>query len=170
MEQRDNVESGEIADIDSYQEPSSENRDCNQHVFKPNKRVFRKAKHRLESTQSQDTNSQIESESKKQDKPAQIKSSTQIEEESKQLQSNSSNMILVRVKRPRDADDLDQIYMDYDTEGNFKRPKLVTEKDSMMSALSMFQIGASKPPPVAFSLGQKQNVVKLNKVSLNGLA
>lgn len=79
-------------------------------------------------------------------------------------------MILVRVKRPRDAEDLDQIYMDYDTEGNFKRPKLVTEKDSMMSALSMFQIGASKPTPVAFSLGQKQNVVKLNKVSLGGLA
>ena len=54
------------------------------------------------------------------------------------MPSTNSNMILVRVRRPREADDLDQIYIDYDNEGNFKKTKLVTEKDSMLSALSMF--------------------------------
>lgn len=52
-----------------------------------------------------------------------------------------SNMILLRVKRPRNADDLDQIYIDYDNEGKFKKTRLVTENESMMNALSMFKIG-----------------------------
>lgn len=44
---------------------------------------------------------------------------------------NDSAPILLRVKRPKDADDLDQIYLEYDKDGAFKRTKMVTEKDAI---------------------------------------
>lgn len=52
-------------------------------------------------------------------------------------------MILLRVKRPRNADDLEEIYLDYDaSSGAIKRTKMVTEQDAIQNALSMFNISS----------------------------
>lgn len=59
--------------------------------------------------------------------------------------SMTSETILLRVKRPRNADDLEEIYLEYDnTCGTIKRTKMVTEKDHIQNALSMFTLGGEK--------------------------
>lgn len=71
-----NLESGEIADIDS--------RSSNEHTFAP--RILRKAKHRLPSMKTEDCISS---------------------EEVKVPSFDADEIILLRVKRPRNAEDLD---------------------------------------------------------------
>eukprot|EP00347_Sterkiella_histriomuscorum_P014531 403360522 len=45
---------------------------------------------------------------------------------------------ILRVKRKRDVDQLDQIYLEYDKQGTLKRTKFITETDSLQSQLANF--------------------------------
>ena len=64
-------------------------------------------------------------------------------ENSQKKAPSGSEIVLLRVKRRRQDDDLDQIYLEYDADGQFKRTKLVTEKDSIQQAMSMVNLDSS---------------------------
>ena len=59
-------------------------------------------------------------------------------------ETRNSETILLRVKRARQDDDLDQIYLEYDQHGVIKKSKMITESDSMQFAMSQFKL-ASEP-------------------------
>ena len=46
--------------------------------------------------------------------------------------------ILLRVKRPRDADDLHEMYLEYDVHGKIQKTKFISETDALKNALSLF--------------------------------
>lgn len=53
--------------------------------------------------------------------------------------------LLLRVKRPKTGEELENIYLEYDCAGNIKRTKLVTQKEAVEAALSLFSLEAPKP-------------------------
>ena len=51
---------------------------------------------------------------------------------------NEGETILLRVKRPRDADDLHEMYLEYDVHGKIQKTKFISETDALKDALSLF--------------------------------
>ncbi|CDW86734.1 UNKNOWN [Stylonychia lemnae] len=72
---------------------------------------------------------------------------------------------IVRVKRKRDADQLDQIYLEFDQKGTLKRSKLVTEAEIIERQLSKFKLGnqyttSQSDNKDQFSLGKQNKFVQ----------
>jgi len=55
-------------------------------------------------------------------------------------QAPKTECILLKVRRCREQDDIDQIYLQFDEAGSVKRTKFVTEKESLQQALNLFKI------------------------------
>jgi len=66
--------------------------------------------------------------------------------------------LLLRVKRPKTGEELENIYLEYDGAGNIKRTRLVTQKEAMESALNLFTLETPKQS----LLLQKTNLSKVS--------
>ena len=52
--------------------------------------------------------------------------------------------VLLRVKRPKEASELENIYIEYDQSGSIKKTKYVTKDEHIQNALNMFSIEEPK--------------------------
>ena len=82
---------------------------------------------------------------------------------------NETEYILLKVKRRRAEDTTDSIHLEFDQLGGLKRTKVVTEKEAIANALSLFSLDPpQKTSLLKFDIGKKTETknLKLNKIRI----